>query len=61
MNEPSDASQSDLPGASDAPATRRLVLARPHPDETVEEFSARFFAELLDAQRPHEPSDSDGA
>ncbi len=47
MNQPSDG---HAPDASDAPRSR-LVLSRPKPDETVEEFSARFFAEILQAGR----------
>lgn len=51
------------PTSGDQPdATSRdpLVLARPHPNETVEEFSARFLAEILEAQQSQEEPRSDG-
>jgi hypothetical protein len=57
MTEPCDG---HAPDVSDAPRSRP-VLSRPEPDETMEQFSARFYAELLDAQRPQEPSGSHGA
>jgi len=51
MNQPSDNDRPDAAGASVAPNRRLLALGRPHPDETNEEFAARFLAQLLEAQR----------
>jgi hypothetical protein len=53
MNEPFEG---HAPDASDAPRSRP-VLSRPEPGETVEEFSARFLAEILHAHRLQEQSD----
>jgi hypothetical protein len=55
MNEPSEG---HAPNALDAPRSRP-VLSRPEPDETVEEFSARFLAEILHAHRLQEQADVD--
>jgi hypothetical protein len=53
MNEPFEG---HAPDASDAPRSRP-VLSRPEPGETVEEFSARFLAEILHAHRLQKQSD----
>ncbi len=55
MTEPSE---DHTPDASDAPRSRP-VLSRPEPNETVEEFSARFSAEILHAQRLQEQPEAD--
>jgi len=54
MNEPAE---DHTPDASDAPGSRP-VWSRPEPDETVDEFTERFLAEMLQAHRLQERSDA---
>jgi hypothetical protein len=46
----------DRPEEGAGTPTRRRVVARPEPDETEEEFSARFLA-MIEAQRNTEATD----
>lgn len=59
MTEPTGADQSDVSDGANAPARRLVTLARPHPNESVEEFSARFLAEIRDAQQAQKSPGSD--